>query len=531
MANSKTLAALSQPRNHAQTQPYAPLTGAERQEKQRAAAETKAEMDAACAEVHTYLRNKALELAERFQKKERYFLDIFYQAGARMVNAQEKTNPYNAFKSEKAAQLQGRTLKAPELHTEFHHEYEAMTAEEKAAMVKRYDEEHKDEVQKMRRDTPMARIRDFSNTVKNIEQLMHGLSYRVGVEGFYCLVQNSTDFHMSPQWYFTSPELARYLPIAVGRKWDTATVGLKLEAFAIAGCDTMGMLRNTPQKVLYLKAEIREFILAGLAQTVGRSLDMEYVHYEECIVLRYGVMLIGWTADKFANPSELSSSLIVLTTLRDALKNGECKWVKLSREERRERQAKWNAGVADGTITPKSRKQRSDAAQPRKRKHADMDATDDDSDHDKPMDAGSESVSLDKSTADSNTQNAPIITSPPASPAPPAKRRRTAAYKAPKNARQGNKENQIAKSARKAGKVLKDFQARNLRRRATTRPIITSDDEDDGAAVSVSMASGTSPDLLVPTTTTASSMSACVDPSLLNIDPALIMISYPAVST
>ncbi|KAJ7859083.1 hypothetical protein B0H14DRAFT_3446923 [Mycena olivaceomarginata] len=120
------------------------------------------------AEVHTYLRNKALELAERFKKKERYFLDIFYQAGARMVNAQEVTNPYNAFKSEKAAQLQGRTLKAPELHAEFYHEYEAMTAEDKAAMVKRYDEEHKDNVPKMRRDTPMARIRDFSNTVKNI---------------------------------------------------------------------------------------------------------------------------------------------------------------------------------------------------------------------------------------------------------------------------------------------------------------------------------------------------------------------------
>ncbi|KAJ6447919.1 hypothetical protein C8R45DRAFT_1115608 [Mycena sanguinolenta] len=464
MANSKTLAALSQPCNHAQTQPYAP-TGAERQEKQHAAAETKAEMDAACAEVHTYLRNKALELAERFQKKERYFLNIFYQAGARMVNVQEKTNPYNAFKSEKAAQLQGRTLKAPELHTEFHHEYEAMTAEEKAAMVKCYDEEHKDEVQKMRRDTdgPYSGLLQhcqehraarewllFHSDLSNMLQ-MHGLSYRVGVEGFYSLVRNSMDFHMSPQWYFTSPELARYLPIAVGRKWDTATVGPKLEAFAITGCDTMGMLRNTPQKVLYLKAEIQEFILAGLAQTVGWSLDMEYVHYEECIILRYGMMLIGWTTNKFANPSELSSSLTVLTTLCDALKNGECKWVKLSREEQCECQAKWNAGVADGTITPKSRKQRSDTAQSRKRKHADMDATDDDSDHDEPMDAGSESVSLDKSTADSNAQNAPIIMSPPASPVPPAKRCRTAAYKAPKNARQGNKENQIAKSAGKAG--------------------------------------------------------------------------------
>jgi hypothetical protein len=59
------------------------------------------------------------------------------------------------------------------------------------------------------------------------------------MEGLFVVVRNTTDFHIEPRWYFTSPELERYLPIAVGRKWDQGSIGPKLEAFAIAGCDTI----------------------------------------------------------------------------------------------------------------------------------------------------------------------------------------------------------------------------------------------------------------------------------------------------
>jgi hypothetical protein len=70
---------------------------------------------------------------------------------------------------------------------------------------------------------------------------MVGLSERVGAEGFFCIVRNSTDFHMKPKWYFTSKELEDYMRIAVGRKtWNTEAVGSKIEVFAIAGCDIMG---------------------------------------------------------------------------------------------------------------------------------------------------------------------------------------------------------------------------------------------------------------------------------------------------
>src|ERR1700741_572414 len=71
----------------------------------------------------------------------------------------------------------------------------------------------------------------------NVCLQMAGLKTRVGIEGFFCIVRNATNYHMEPQWYFTTSALEDYMPYAVRNAWQTTEVGAKLEAFAIAGCD------------------------------------------------------------------------------------------------------------------------------------------------------------------------------------------------------------------------------------------------------------------------------------------------------
>lgn len=68
---------------------------------------------------------------------------------------------------------------------------------------------------------------------------MAGLNMRVGIEGFFCIVRNTPDYHMEPKWYFSSEALKDYMKIAVPihKGWDISHVGAKLEAFAVAGCD------------------------------------------------------------------------------------------------------------------------------------------------------------------------------------------------------------------------------------------------------------------------------------------------------
>jgi len=44
---------------------------------------------------------------------------------------------------------------------------------------------------------------------------------------------------MAPQWFFTSEEVEKYMPLTVRKSWDTVKVGMKVEAFAVAGCDPL----------------------------------------------------------------------------------------------------------------------------------------------------------------------------------------------------------------------------------------------------------------------------------------------------
>jgi hypothetical protein len=106
---------------------------------------------------------------------------------------------------------------------------------------------------------------------------MCGLNQRVGIEGFFCIVRSAPNFHMEPQWHFSSKALEDYMQIAVRRRWNTAEVGTKIEAFSIAGCDVISrfcpslllvftkpclidLLGNAKQKSDHMKGQIRDMI-------------------------------------------------------------------------------------------------------------------------------------------------------------------------------------------------------------------------------------------------------------------------------
>ncbi|KAJ7848496.1 hypothetical protein B0H14DRAFT_2583013 [Mycena olivaceomarginata] len=287
------------------SQKHTPNTAQEVKEKCEASQETQAAIDAEVVDFMTYAMTKAATLGKHFDKSTRYFLDMFFQGGAHLVNHQEKINLFNAF-TKLTVQRGGSWAQGPGFT------------------------ETKDKILKAHRDTPRACIRNVSNTVCNIQMLMHGLSYCVGIEGFFCIVRNNPNFHMIPQWYFTSTELEHYMPLAVR---CTAEVGCRLEAFAIIDCNTMNFLRTNKQKVEFLKAEIWDSVHSGLITITGRpTIQMNYPL--EC----------------FVNPSGLSSSLLIFTQVRDALKDETWKWVKLSAAEHKACKAKWVSDIAAGKV-------------------------------------------------------------------------------------------------------------------------------------------------------------------------------------
>ncbi|KAF8881744.1 hypothetical protein BD779DRAFT_1386817, partial [Infundibulicybe gibba] len=186
---------------------------------------------------------KADELAERFGKKRRYFLDLFLHGGATMISKRKKISSWNTWVNLKARQLNadaapGEAVSLQEIHSK-RNEYSALTSEEKHQLVDQYVAS-KDALPNAIRTSPQGRASDMRNVARNMALLMKGLKTRVGAEGFFCIVRSATNFHADPQWYFSTPELENYMSVAVRGRWDTTQVGARIEAFALAGSNVVG---------------------------------------------------------------------------------------------------------------------------------------------------------------------------------------------------------------------------------------------------------------------------------------------------
>ncbi|PCH43996.1 hypothetical protein WOLCODRAFT_141380 [Wolfiporia cocos MD-104 SS10] len=97
--------------------------------------------------------------------------------------------------------------------------------------------------------------------------------------------------------------------------------------------------------------------------TGNQKAVMNYKNYEKDIVCRYSIELIGWTHKKWANPSDLSTSLPPLQKLLDALKSGECRFIRLSAAALLERKKEYARKLDAGEIT--SWKKRKDTGKKR----------------------------------------------------------------------------------------------------------------------------------------------------------------------
>ncbi|KAF8169210.1 hypothetical protein K438DRAFT_1941401 [Mycena galopus ATCC 62051] len=486
--------------NNAPHQKAAPSTTAQQNAKCMEREERKAYTDTVVQEWCDITHTMAQKLAKKYDRDEKYYLELFFQGSAHMIKHQEVINPYNAFKHEKAAEVreheshflllplillpsfltEGVKKNTKEIHQDDFEEYQALTVTEKQELVACF-QKVKDENFTLHRDTTKGNIQDVVNVMRNMTSLLTGLHQRVGVEGFVCIVCSSTSFTMELQWFFTSSAFHDYMPIATRKKWDTGEVGMKLEVFAVAGCDASNLLRNSKQKADWMKGEICSLISGKLVDITGNpDATMAYIWYEEDIVQRYNVVMEGWTGVPFQNISTVSTSLPNLRLLLDAIKSGVCAFRKLSTAEAATRKAKWDADVTAGTAIPKHRAQRSDAGQKRKQP---------DSGHEEVAngDSATASVRAPRTENTATSQDTPAPKSPLIAVAPAKKRARKSVKEnaprdgcatAAKPATQGRQRSSNVHTPRD-DETTRRVKARLCQRAITSRPIITSDDEED----------------------------------------------------
>ncbi|KAJ7792182.1 hypothetical protein B0H14DRAFT_2244329, partial [Mycena olivaceomarginata] len=116
--------------------PRVPLSTEERTRKREEREERRDQQDQAVLEWVSETFAKADELATRFKRTQRYFLDVLFQGGVHMINHQDEVNPYNAWKTVKAAESReaGEELTPEQFHERYIDEYRSLTEEEKKVL-------------------------------------------------------------------------------------------------------------------------------------------------------------------------------------------------------------------------------------------------------------------------------------------------------------------------------------------------------------------------------------------------------------
>ncbi|KAI0349009.1 hypothetical protein OH77DRAFT_1515077 [Trametes cingulata] len=305
----------------------------------------------------------AEDLARRHGRTSGEYLNQMFSGVLKLHTGQRKPNGYNAFLHHMSKE-DGGNRNIVELSEAYHDVYDQLTPEQKQQYLDELKTKRESQQYGLRLDQ-RSRMQDVNHTMKSVEDALLGLQARVGVAAMVLVVRSNTDYQLKPRWFFTSPELQEFLSGAV-RKFEPEKVSVLAEAFAIAGSDYFSQLRTANEKVNFLKSEIRELVSRALATITGDDhAIMNYVHFTRDVQLKYGITMEGWTHSQWANPSELSNSIPPLKELRDTLKAGTCRFVRLTPDQLSAIQKEYEEQIKGGN---NARKKRSDAGKPRKKR-------------------------------------------------------------------------------------------------------------------------------------------------------------------
>ncbi|KAH9923874.1 uncharacterized protein B0H18DRAFT_1120218 [Fomitopsis serialis] len=325
------LAVTARPQQPVKRAPAPPVSPEVRKAMTLARQEKEARIRERIAQWHEQTAAFARQMAQDFGKTEGYFLHLLFSGSVNTKNTR-KPNAYNAWSSSvaKAANegaAAGKSQSLLDVQRDHKEAYKNLTPEAKAELVTLLEETRASRQYGVRLSA-RAKHNDIIRTSAKLDAMLFGLKLRTGVEGFTCIFKGDVDITFAPRWYFTNSDINTYLGQAVRRGWDIQAIGALAEAFAVAGCDFMRFLRTSKDRADYMKSEIRDLVQSQLVELTGNEkIKMNYLNFERDFIVKQGIDVLGWTHDKFINPSDMSTSLPPLRKLVDALKNGSCKFV------------------------------------------------------------------------------------------------------------------------------------------------------------------------------------------------------------
>ncbi|KAI5994435.1 hypothetical protein EDD15DRAFT_2165994 [Pisolithus albus] len=240
-------------------------------------------------------------------------------------------------------------------------EYHELSAEDKNRLIEEFSEFREAKAIGVR-VTTKSKINDITHTLKAVENELHNLKSRTGVETVLYATRGTTDLPLRGV-AFATDGIADFMGSVMGI--DTQDLVSKLEGFAVQGIK--GAAENHQQRVSNLRATIRNIINSQLQDVTGDpKAKMQWAQYFRNVVTRYQVVIEGWPERiPFANLSSASSSLVQLEVLLRKWQLGATYWKTLSDDELTQLQQRRNEGIENGEIEEHSRRTRSDKGKKR----------------------------------------------------------------------------------------------------------------------------------------------------------------------
>ncbi|KAK1225153.1 hypothetical protein PQX77_011909 [Marasmius sp. AFHP31] len=341
------------------------MTRAERERRRNNSKSNYVKMKLRIGALRRYVRAECAQMGLDFDRKPRYFLDMFFQGGVRVSKLANEVNDFNAFKSNKAYELRkadGPAMTIQEIQTTFKHEYDAQTPAERQKGVEEYKARRDlNAREKIKYPSIKEKIADSASSVSQITGVLKGLKERVGIEAVMLVVKNRPEKIMKPQWIFTDPRIQHYLPTIV-RGWNTGYIGKKVEALAVAGCDPTKIVKSPREQADALKTECSQLIQEALDEAcLTQDVLMQYEQFDKRVTLRYRVVCEGWPKGlSFQKPSSFSQ-VDNLFRLRNAWRDGHATFRKLDDSEFDTWREGRDKGIEEGTVVIKERKKCCDA--------------------------------------------------------------------------------------------------------------------------------------------------------------------------
>ncbi|KAJ8095931.1 hypothetical protein PM082_015152 [Marasmius tenuissimus] len=240
---------------------------------------------------------------------------MFFQGGVRIHKPANKPSSFNAFISNKSheARAAGKPMTLGRIQEEFTDEYKALTPEEHQDLVTTFKKNRDlDTREWLKHPSIQEKVADAVSSFNQIAGILKGLKLHVGVDAV----------------------VLAYLPTII-RGWNTATIGKKVEALAVAGCNPTKLIQNLAEQVDALKKELAQLIQEALDKACTTTNQaMHYKRFDKLITLRYSIVCEGWPKElPFQKPSSFGRNNESLFLLHDAWQDGVAVFRKLDDEE------------------------------------------------------------------------------------------------------------------------------------------------------------------------------------------------------